>query len=72
MLRDQISCPLCNGKSEGCTLCGGTGIVPLEQIHRLAEQVKRVVDLMQVGDADGAAEAARITVRLARLLLPQT
>jgi hypothetical protein len=55
--------------AEGCTLCGGTGIVPLEQIHRLAEQMKRVVDLMQLGDADGAAEAARIAARLATVLV---
>jgi hypothetical protein len=31
--------------------------------------MQRVADLMQVGDADGAATAYRIAVRLARSLL---
>ena len=35
----------------------------------LQESVRRLVDLMQVGDADGAAHEAQIAFRLAVVLL---
>jgi hypothetical protein len=38
-------------------------------IRPLAEQMEQVAHLMQVGDADRAADAARIAARLARELL---
>lgn len=56
-----------------CPLCEGAGSVPSSTIaglQRLRNQMQRVADLMQAGNADGAATAFRIAVRLARPLLP--
>jgi transposase-like protein len=56
-----------------CALCAGHGSVErsrLEWVPRLREQMQRLADLMQAGDADGAAKAARIAFRIARSLMP--
>lgn len=56
-----------------CGLCGGAGSVSRAQIQalpRLRAQMQRVADLMQVGDADGAAEACRVAFRIARSTMP--
>ncbi len=55
-----------------CGLCEGAGSVSrssVEAFPRLREQMQRVADLMQVGDADVAAEAFRVAIRIARSMM---
>jgi DnaJ-class molecular chaperone len=55
-----------------CGLCEGAGSVSrsrIAAIPRLRDQMQRVADLMQVGDADAAAEAFRVAVRIARPMM---
>ena len=52
----------------GCGLCGGAGSVTrdqLEELPRLRAQMQRVADLIQGGNADGAADASRVAFRIA-------
>jgi hypothetical protein len=42
----------------------------LKPSARLREQMQRVADLMQAGDADGAAAASRIAFRIVRSIMP--
>lgn len=56
-----------------CGLCAGNGSVARSQVEavpRLRAQMERLANLMQVGDADGAAEASRIAFRIARSIMP--
>ena len=56
-----------------CPLCEGSGSVvrsTVADLQRLREEMQRVADLMQAGDADGAAVRVRIAVRLVRALAP--
>jgi len=53
-------------------MCDGGGSVQRSQLQgllRLRDQMQRVADLIQAGKADGAAEAYRIAIRLARPLI---
>jgi hypothetical protein len=55
-----------------CELCAGDGSVSRAQIkglQRLRDQMQRVADAMQAGNADRAARETRLAVRLARPLL---
>ena len=56
-----------------CGLCAGDGSVErsrLQALPRLREQMQRLADLMQAGDADGAAKAARVAFQIARSIIP--
>lgn len=56
-----------------CGLCGGDGSMKGSQLHalpQLREQMQRVADLMQAGDADGAAKAARVAFQIATSIIP--
>lgn len=56
-----------------CGLCAGHGSVErsrLQALPRLREQMQRLADLMQAGDADGAANAARVAFHIARSMIP--
>jgi hypothetical protein len=53
-------------------MCAGDGSVrrsEIRDLQRLRDQMQRVANLMQAGNADGAAEAYRIAIRLARPLI---
>ena len=55
-----------------CGLCEGTGHVSrsrVEVLHDLRLQMQRVADFMQAGNADAAAEACRVAVRLAHSMM---
>lgn len=57
-----------------CGLCAGDGSVERSQLQalpRLREQIQRLADLMQAGDAEGAAKAARIAFRIAASMRPR-
>lgn len=56
-----------------CGLCRGAGSVDLDRIRslqRLRDQMQRVADLMQIGDAESAGAASRIAARIARSMIP--
>ena len=44
----------------------------IQGLQRLRDHMQRVADLMQAGNADGAAEAYRMAIRLARPLIRRT
>lgn len=54
-----------------CGLCAGDGSVPrrrIQSLQRLREQMQRVANAMQAGDADRAARETRSAIRVARRL----
>jgi hypothetical protein len=53
-------------------LCAGAGSVERSRLPlpRLREQMQRLADLRQAGDADGAAKAARVAFQIARSIIP--
>jgi hypothetical protein len=58
--------------SHVCGLCGGAGSIARGQVRdlmRIRNQMQRVADLMQAGDADAAARASRAAFRIARSML---
>jgi len=60
------------GSRYRCGLCAGEGSVSRAQIQglqKLREHMQRLADLMQIGDAEGAAKAARIAFRIAGSLI---
>jgi DNA-binding GntR family transcriptional regulator len=53
-------------------MCAGAGSIERQDVHdlqRLREQMQRVADAMQAGDAGRAADACRKAASLARPLL---
>lgn len=55
-----------------CGLCAGDGSVRrgrIQSLQLLREQMQRVADAMQAGDADRAARETRSAMRVARRLL---
>lgn len=82
---ERIECPLCAGSGtttgrgfaggQGrhvCPMCRGGGSASrgqFRQVQQLCDQVQRVADLMQIGDADGAAGASRVAFRMARSMI---
>ena len=82
---ERIECPICcgrgttrgrafrrSGNTHVCGLCHGAGSVTRAQIAdlpKLCLQMQRVADLMQAGDADEAATAFRVALRIARSMI---
>jgi DnaJ-class molecular chaperone len=55
-----------------CGLCAGDGSIRrgrIQSLRLLREQMQRVADAMQGGDADRAAKETRVAMRVARRLL---
>lgn len=80
MAVELIECPLCEKRRTGpagpyegavvrCRLCRGAGSIGRDVIEELCDQMERVANAMQAGDADRAANEARIAFRVANRIL---